>query len=90
MFLLLFFFFLQTQLRRERTEERRKMFELVNRNKRGECGDDDDYTCMDTTLAKWRQIMPDNKLPTDGPNSRFGFSEKKHTGKITNIIHNKL
>lgn len=83
-------FFLQTQLRRERTEERRKMFELVNRNKRGEGGDDDDYTCLDTTLAKWRQIMPDNKLPKDGPNSRFGLSEKKYTGKIMNKIHNKL
>lgn len=65
------------------------MFELVNRNKRGG-GGDDDYTCLDTTLAKWRQIMPDNKLPTDCPNLMLGFDEKKHTGKIMNTIHSKL
>lgn len=53
------------------------MFQLVNRKKRG----DDEYNCMDTTLAKWRQIMPDNKLPLDGTNFMQGFTEKMQTGK---------
>lgn len=73
-----FDFLSQTQLRRERTEERRKMFQLVNNKKRG----DDDYACMDSTLSKWRQIMPDNKMSSDVSSLVLGISEKlKPTGK---------
>jgi hypothetical protein len=57
------------------------MFQLVNSKKHGE--DDGDYTCMDTTLAKWRQIMPDGKAATDRPNFMFELAEKKLTGKTT-------
>lgn len=67
------------QLRRERTEERRKMFQLVNSRKRG---DDDDYSCMDTTLSKWRQIMPDNKLPTENSNFTTAHVEKNNAGEL--------
>lgn len=85
----MFYLRLQTQLRRERTEERRKMFQLVNSKKRGDGSgvgddnDDDDYACMDTTLAKWRKIMPDsgNKQSSDKPIFAFGFAEKKLAGK---------
>jgi len=59
------------------------MFQLVNRKKHGSGVDDDDeddYTCMDTTLAKWRHIMPDSKTQTDVPSSVFEIAEKKLTG----------
>lgn len=90
---LLFSRFSQTQLKRERTEERRKMFLLVNSKKRGngDNDDDDDYTCMDTTLAKWRHIMPDSKPGTDVPNSVFEIAEKKLTGKTgKNCIYKRV
>lgn len=68
------------------------MFQLVNSKKRGggngggvgDVNDDDDYACMDTTLLKWRQIMPDsgNKQPSERPAFTFGFAEKKLAGKM--------
>lgn len=68
------------------------MFQLVNSKKRGGGGgggvgddnDDDDYACMDTTLEKWRKIMPDsgNKQPSEKPTFAFGFAEKKLAGKM--------
>ncbi|XP_050524116.1 uncharacterized protein LOC126895873 isoform X6 [Daktulosphaira vitifoliae] len=45
------------QLRRERTEERRKMYQLVTSKKLGE----NDFNNMDLALTKWRQIIPDTK-----------------------------
>lgn len=54
------------------------MFQLVNSKKLG----DDDFACMDTTLSKWRQIMPENKLSSNGPDFMLGFGEKiMQTGK---------
>lgn len=43
---------LKTQLRRERTEERRKMFQLVN--KRARKGSKDE-----TPFAKWKKLLPE-------------------------------
>ncbi|XP_050524111.1 transmembrane channel-like protein isoform X2 [Daktulosphaira vitifoliae] len=48
---------LKLQLRRERTEERRKMYQLVTSKKLGE----NDFNNMDLALTKWRQIIPDTK-----------------------------
>ncbi|VVC45319.1 TMC [Cinara cedri] len=72
---------LKIQLRQERTEERRKMFLLVNNKNRGDGGneDEEDYTCLDTTLSKWKQIMPDNKFSMDGSNCVDGLAKKKQT-----------
>ncbi|XP_025190710.1 transmembrane channel-like protein 3 isoform X2 [Melanaphis sacchari] len=85
---------LKTQLRRERTEERRKMFQLVNRKKNSSGVDDDnedDYACMDTTLAKWRHIMPNSKLQTDVPSSVFEIAEKKLTdNEVLDRVREKL
>ncbi|PNF38845.1 hypothetical protein B7P43_G10204 [Cryptotermes secundus] len=45
---------LKIQLRRERTEERRKMFQLVHRRRRGGSGADG----TDTAYSRWRKILP--------------------------------
>ncbi|XP_050420636.1 transmembrane channel-like protein [Adelges cooleyi] len=76
---------LKIQLRRERTEERRKMFQLVTNKKLG----DNDYNSMDTALAKWRQIIPENKLSgTRGTKDR---EEKARTEKdIMDMVLDKL
>lgn len=39
-------------MRRERTEERKKMFQMASRRKRG--GSD-----VDSTFAKWKRILSD-------------------------------
>ena len=41
-------------MRRERTEERRKMFQLVHRRRRGGSGAD----VSDTPYSRWRKILP--------------------------------
>lgn len=43
---------LKIQLRRERTEERRKMFQLVDKKNRKGSGDSDAF-------SKWKNILPD-------------------------------
>ncbi|ERL86813.1 hypothetical protein D910_04217, partial [Dendroctonus ponderosae] len=49
---------LKTQLRRERTEERRKMFQLADRRRRGGSGESADQT----PFSKWKKIL--GNLPT--------------------------
>ncbi|KAH1004101.1 hypothetical protein HUJ04_003903 [Dendroctonus ponderosae] len=44
---------LKTQLRRERTEERRKMFQLADRRRRGGSGESADQT----PFSKWKKIL---------------------------------
>lgn len=44
---------LKIQLRRERTEERRKMFQMVNKRARKESKD------SEMPLAKWKKLLPE-------------------------------
>ncbi|XP_021914731.1 uncharacterized protein LOC110827408 isoform X4 [Zootermopsis nevadensis] len=60
---------LKIQLRRERTEERRKMFQLMHHKRRGGSGADK----SDTPYIRWRKIlpvMPSKSLP--GATSKLG------------------
>ncbi|XP_050312328.1 transmembrane channel-like protein isoform X2 [Anthonomus grandis grandis] len=55
---------LKTQLRRERTEERRKMFQLADRRRRGASGESTDQT----PFSKWKKLLgnlPNNRSCED-------------------------
>lgn len=46
---------MQIQLRRERTEERRKMFQIADRRRRG--GSEGSGELSNTPFGKWRKLM---------------------------------
>ncbi|GLV33912.1 Transmembrane channel-like [Carabus blaptoides fortunei] len=47
---------LKMQLRRERTEERRKMFQMADRRRRGASGDSVDFE--NGAFGKWKKLLP--------------------------------
>ncbi|KAI5729837.1 hypothetical protein M8J76_007152 [Diaphorina citri] len=63
---------LKIQLRRERTEERRKMYQLVAKKKRT------GVELLDSTLSKWREIIPDTPVEKTAADVRDG-TPGKHT-----------
>uniref|UniRef100_A0A8D8Z4V7 Transmembrane channel-like protein 3 n=1 Tax=Cacopsylla melanoneura TaxID=428564 RepID=A0A8D8Z4V7_9HEMI len=66
---------LKIQLRRERTEERRKMYQLVAAKKKSS-GDE----LLDSTLSKWRDILPDTPVEKTATDSAVlsGKPTKEH------------
>ncbi|XP_015833695.1 transmembrane channel-like protein isoform X1 [Tribolium castaneum] len=53
---------LKFQLRRERTEERRKMFQIADRRRKGKSGGSGEFS--NTPFAKWRKLM--STMPSTG------------------------
>lgn len=77
------------QLRRERTEERRKMFQIADRRRRNGSGDSADDS---TPFGKWKKLLPmlPNSKSFDADTSGkendvpVGKEENKNKGKSLN------
>lgn len=74
--------FFQIQLRRERTEERRKVFQIAERRRVGSSGSGD---LANTPFAKWKKLlneMPPGKSLDDTPNTPQQDSQEIEAGSV--------
>ncbi|XP_014287845.1 transmembrane channel-like protein [Halyomorpha halys] len=74
---------LKIQLRRERTEERRKMFQIANKKRRG--------TEADSSFNKWCKMINTNslrKISLDNSANAIR-DDKNYSNNITNHVHEK-
>lgn len=73
------------QLRRERTEERRKMFQMADRRRRVGSGDSGDFE--NCTFGKWKKLLP--MLPNSKSFDTEFSSKENDTAAEKNTNKNK-
>ncbi|XP_056629914.1 transmembrane channel-like protein [Diorhabda sublineata] len=79
---------LKIQLRRERTEERRKMFQLADRRRRGGSGESNELS--NTPFNKWKKLMgnlPSGKSLDETPKQEDVQKEGKPENKSKDFFH---
>lgn len=75
---------LKIQLRRERTEERRKMFQIADRRRKGKPGGSGEFS--NTPFAKWRKLM--STMPSTGK-SFDDTSPRQETNEFPQVKEEK-
>ncbi|XP_044270134.1 transmembrane channel-like protein 2-A [Tribolium madens] len=76
---------LKIQLRRERTEERRKMFQIADRRRKGKSGGSGEFS--NTPFAKWRKLV--STMPSTGK-SFDDTSPRQDTNQSHQIKEDKV